>query len=116
MSASPAVVKAVREARIAHAAFTESPHANGIRCECGEDFTGNGKLDQWAEHSIVAVAAAAEAAALEAPVDLLRRVESILSLLHHRGLVDSERNRADVAEALRIVEDWLRERAGEVRS
>lgn len=38
----------------------------------------------------------------------LKVAESILSLLHYRGLVDSENNRQDVEHALRVVRDALR--------
>lgn len=37
----------------------------------------------------------------------LNSAESILSLLHHRGIVDSELNRADVEEALSLVREAL---------
>lgn len=36
---------------------------------------------------------------------LAREVEPILSLLHHRGIVDSEHNREDVAKALRAARE-----------
>ena len=48
----------------------------------------------------------------EAPVttvdnEILIRVESLLSLLKHRGLVDSKENRRDVDEVLTLVRKRL---------
>lgn len=37
----------------------------------------------------------------------LNKAEAILSLLHHRGIVDSKMNREDVAEALTYVRSAL---------
>ncbi len=42
--------------------------------------------------------------------EALVRAESLLSLLHHRGLVDSENNREDVKEVLKLVREALAER------
>jgi hypothetical protein len=41
-------------------------------------------------------------------VEALISSYSILSLLHHRGLVDSELNRSDVASALRKLEPFAK--------
>lgn len=41
-------------------------------------------------------------------LSVLNQVDSILSLLHHRGLVDSEANREDVAAALKQVQRYTR--------
>lgn len=38
----------------------------------------------------------------------LQAVDGILGLLHHRGLVDSERNRVDVKKALEVVQRYTR--------
>jgi hypothetical protein len=46
--------------------------------------------------------------------EALRAAESVLSLLHYRGLVDSEGNRRDVADALTRVQGVLFE-AGSFR-
>jgi hypothetical protein len=40
--------------------------------------------------------------------EVLVRVESLLSLIHYRGLVDSEYNRQDVEEVLNLVREALR--------
>lgn len=54
------------------------------------------------------VAAAREA--LKQVRDDLQVVDSILGLLHHRGLVDTDQNRADVAAAFEIVKGYTRDR------
>ncbi|MES5383872.1 hypothetical protein ABVN64_30205 [Mycolicibacterium conceptionense] len=38
----------------------------------------------------------------------LQFVDGILGLLHHRGLVDTEQNRADVETALEMVQRYTR--------
>ncbi|RIU09648.1 hypothetical protein [Mycobacteroides abscessus] len=51
---------------------------------------------------------AAAREALKQVSDDLQSVDGVLGLLHHRGLVDSERNRADVKAALEIVQRYTR--------
>lgn len=60
----------------------------------------------WSDPNTAAIAAAREA--LKKVREDLQSVDGILGLLHHRGLVDSERNRADVKAALAIVQRYTR--------
>lgn len=65
------------------------------------------KRHNWDGMMFCACTAAAREALKRVGADL-QSVDGVLGLLHHRGLVDSERNRADVKAALEIVQRYTR--------
>lgn len=108
MSASEATVKAVREAMRRHEStrLRMSGGKQAWLCKCRTELPD--EPGSWHQHQAEAVAAAAEAAALEAAADTWQR----------GAWGDTPRKADRVADriaAANHVTAWLRERAGEVR-
>lgn len=98
-----------RVAADVHAAWVEAKHAQGITSRLSSDGVEqmvpyDDLPDHIKELDRATVRAVLASPSLQVTLTALTVAESILALLHHRGLVDSPMNREDVAYALHMVQ------------